>query len=273
MTCVQFPCSLTHDWLTLDDHGLIWTALFNHHIFSDLRYTPFLKPVLCSIAPQTPNSFASFLLGDVATGSSTFPTVDSVYPRQKYYALFAGDTWKATDKLTVDYGLRWDVSPPSVEKYDNLSFLDPNCTNPGAGNRLGCLAFSGTKWGSASYGRTVPEQTSYRAFGPRFALAYALSGKTVVRAGYGIFYSQLLYSSWNGGVLGGQDGFNTNALFESSDGGISPAFLLQNGFPQNYPHPPSISPSADNGLAPSFYRDPTSGHLPSSQQWNLTVEH
>jgi hypothetical protein len=219
------------------------------------------------------NSFASFLLGDVATGSSTFPTVAANYPRQKYYALFAGDTWKATQKLTADYGLRWDVSPPAVDKYDNFSFFDPNCENPGAGNRLGCLAFSGTKWGSASFGRAVPEQTSYRAFGPRIGLAYAVSTKTVVRAGYGIFYSQLLYPSWNGGILGGQDGFNTNALFESSDGGISPAFLLQSGFPRNYPHPPNISPAADNGLSVGMYRDPTSGHLPYSQQWNLTVEH
>jgi len=74
---------------------------------------------------------ASFLLGDVATGSSTFTTVASNYPRQKYYTIFAGDTWKATSKLTVDYGLRWDVSPPAVDKYDNLSFFDPTGATPG----------------------------------------------------------------------------------------------------------------------------------------------
>ncbi|HEX5482387.1 MAG TPA: TonB-dependent receptor, partial [Terriglobia bacterium] len=218
------------------------------------------------------NGFASFLLGYVATGSSFFPTVASNYPRQKYYALFAGDTWKMTPKLTFDYGIRWDVSPPAVDKYNNLSFLDPNGPNPGADNLPGRLAFSGTKWGAASFGRTVPESTSYRSFGPRIGLAYAVTPKTVVRAGYGIFYSQLLYPGWNGGVLGGQDGFNTNALFQSTNGGITPAFLLQSGLPQNFAHPPFINSAFDNGQFVGLYRDPTSGHLPYTQQWNLTVE-
>ncbi|MGA2986568.1 MAG: TonB-dependent receptor [Terriglobia bacterium] len=219
------------------------------------------------------NAVASFLLGDVATGSSTFTTVASNYPRQKYFDIFWGDTWKATSKLTVDYGLRYDLSPPAVDKYDNLSFFDPDGTNAGAGNILGTLAFSGTKWGSASFGRAVPEQTSYRGFGPRLGIAYAISPKTVIRTGYGIFYSQLLYSGWNGGILGGQDGFNSNASFSSSTGGLTPAFSLQSGLPQNFPLPPFISSSFDNGHSVGLYRDFTSGHLPYTQQWNLTVEH
>jgi hypothetical protein len=82
-----------------------------------------------------------------------------------------------------------------------------------------------------------------------------------------------LYSGWNGGVLGGQDGFNSNASFSSSTGGLTPAFLLQSGLPQNFPKPPFISPSFDNGHSVGLYRDFTSGHLPYTQQWNLTVEH
>jgi hypothetical protein len=218
------------------------------------------------------NSMASFLLGDVATGSSTFTTVASNYPRQKYGTLFAGDTWKATSKLTVDYGVRWDISPPAVDKYDNLSFFDPTGANAGADNRLGRLAFSGTTWGAASFGRTVPEQTSYRGFAPRLGIAYAIDAKTVVRAGYGIFYSQLLYPGWNGGILGGQDGFNSNAVFTSTDGGMTPAFLLQSGLPQNFPKPPFIDSSFDNGRGVGLYRDFTSGHLPYTGQWNVTIE-
>jgi hypothetical protein len=232
-----------------------------------------LNTGLLGLSTPSGNAIASFLLGDVATGSSTFTTVASNYPRQKYYTLFSGDTWKATSELTIDIGVRWDVSPPAVDKYDNLSFFDPNGTNPGADNRLGTLAFSGTKWGSASFGRAVPEQTSYRGFAPRLGIAYGLSSKTVVRAGYGIFYSQLLYTGWNGGVLGGQDGFNSNAAFQSSNGGMTPAFILQNGLPQNFPMPPFISASFDNGRGVGLYRDFTSGHLPYTQQWNVTLEH
>jgi hypothetical protein len=219
------------------------------------------------------NSMASFLLGDVSSGSSTFTTVASNYPRQKYWDLFAGDTWKATSKLTLDLGVRWDVSPPAVDKFDNLAFFNPNGTNASAGNRLGTLAFSGSKWGPASFGRTVPEDTTYASFAPRLGVAYSISPKTVVRAGYGIFYSQLLYSGWNGGILGGQDGFNATASFSSSNGGMTPAFLLANGLPQNFTKPPFVSSSFDNGTNIGLYRDFTSGHLPYTQQWNLTVEH
>jgi hypothetical protein len=52
--------------------------------------------------------------------------------RSKYYGLHFGDTFKATRKLTVDYGIRWDLEMPTHEKYNNFSFLDWNGANPGA---------------------------------------------------------------------------------------------------------------------------------------------
>jgi hypothetical protein len=72
-------------------------------------------------------------------------------------------------------------------------------------------------------------------------VAYAYSTKTVVRAGYGIFFEQQFYPGWNGGIT--DDGFNATPSFSSSLGGIQPAFLLQNGFPSNFVHPPVISSS------------------------------
>ena len=76
---------------------------------------------------------ASFLLGAVDNASSTFRAVDSAYPRQNAWILLGGDTWRANDKLTLDYGLRWDYYSPSREKYDRFSFFDPIGANPGAG--------------------------------------------------------------------------------------------------------------------------------------------
>ena len=74
---------------------------------------------------------------------STFRAVDSAYPRQNAWILYAGDTWRVNDKLTLDYGLRWDYYSPSSEKYDRFSFFDPVGANPGAGGRPGRLAFAG----------------------------------------------------------------------------------------------------------------------------------
>ncbi len=68
---------------------------------------------------------ASFLLGAVDNSNTAFRAVDSTYPRQSAWILHAGDTWRVNDRLTLDYGLRWDYFSPSSEKYDRLLVLRP----------------------------------------------------------------------------------------------------------------------------------------------------
>ncbi len=217
------------------------------------------------------SSIASFLLGYVNNASVSYNNVDTLYARGKLFALYAGDTWKATSKLSVTYGLRWDVSTPSVEKYNNFSFLDPSGVNTGAGGRLGDVVFAGTNWGPASYGARHPEKTYYHAFAPRLGIAYSLTPKTVIRTGYGIFYSQAFYPGWNGGIA--QDGFNTNAAFSSSLGGLSPALILSQGFPSNIQKGPVINTTFLNGQNGPLYRPSDANRLPYAQQWNFTVDH
>ena len=153
-------------------------------------------------------------------------------PAADAWIFHAGDTWNATSKLTLNYGLRWDYYSPSSEKYDRLSFFDPNGANPAAGGRLGRLAFAGTDWGAASYGAPYPEKNWYGGFAPRLGVTYALNDKTLVRAGWGIFYDRAFYPGWGGGM--NQDGFNSNVTFSSTLGGLEPAFYLQDGFPQDF---------------------------------------
>lgn len=215
------------------------------------------------------NAIASFLLGAVDNASATFYTTDAQYARTSFRSLFFGDTWKARSNLSINYGLRWDMSIPNMEKYNNLSFFDPVGPNPAADGRPGRLAFAGTKWGDASFGARYPEANWYKAFGPRLGLAYSFNPKTVVRTGYGIYFQQAYYPGWTGGMS--QDGFNTTPAFSSSQGGLQPAFLLSQGLPQNFTRPPFINGGADNGLSP-FYRPFDGNHLPYAQQWNLTIE-
>lgn len=216
------------------------------------------------------NSIASFLLGQVNYGTVDFQTIDSYYSRGSQWSLYAGDTYKVTPKLSINYGIRWDVSTPATEKFDNLSFFDPLGMNPEAG-RLGSLAFAGTKWGEASFGRRHPEVTWFKGVAPRLGVAYTLTNKTVLRGGYGMFYANAFYPGWNGGIS--QDGFDANPTFSSSKEGLQAAFLLQDGFPQNFPKPPFINASADNGSGSINYRPFDANRLPYAQQWNLTVEH
>src|SRR5439155_26464063 len=124
---------------------------------------------------------------------------------QRAYSLHIGDTWKISPKLTFNYGLRWDKFTPTWETDNFMSFCSFQ-PNPGAGNRPGSLAFSGNKWGDASAGARYPETPFNGAFAPRLGLAYRLDEQTVVRAGYGIFYTQAFYPGWGGGMS--LDGFN-----------------------------------------------------------------
>jgi outer membrane receptor protein involved in Fe transport len=216
------------------------------------------------------NAMASFLLGQVGSASAGFYSLPSFNPVAKAYGVFAGDTWKATSKLSVVLGLRWDVFTPSTEENDQTSFFDPTGLNPGAGNRPGRLAFAGTKYGDASYGADAPEKTYYKAYSPRIGLAYAVTPHTVIRTGYGIFFEQAYYPGWNGGIA--TDGFNETVSFNSSLGGIQPSFLLQNGLPQNFTKPPFLDSSFLNGQKAPNYRPVDANRRPYTQQWNFTIE-
>lgn len=212
---------------------------------------------------------ASFLLGAVDNASVAFRTEPNTYVRQAAYIVHAGDTWRVNRKLTVNYGLRWDVFTPSKEKYNKFSFFDPEGANPGAAGRAGRLAFAGDGYGPASYGAEYPETIYWKAFQPRLGATYAINPKTLVRAGWGIFYNKAFYPGWGGGIA--QDGFNSNVAFNSTLGGVQPAFYLQNGFPQNFAQPPFIRTDYRNGQDLT-YRPLDANARARSQQWNLTID-
>lgn len=218
--------------------------------------------------PNSGNAVASFLLGNVDRGVlRDF----AYYPRNryKYFALYAQDDWKASRKLTINYGLRWDLFVPRYEKNNNLSSFDPTIPNPAAGGRLGALAFLGD--GPGRNGRTSFADTYWKALGPRLGIAYQLTDKTVLRSGYGIYYAQ---GNANAGLrdsLSASNGFAANPTFQTTDQGVNPAFNWNNGFPQNYVRPPVIDPSAANGaeLRPILRDD---GAPPYFQNWSFTIE-
>ncbi|HWX91556.1 MAG TPA: carboxypeptidase regulatory-like domain-containing protein [Terriglobales bacterium] len=221
---------------------------------------------------------AGFLLGAVSSGSVDRRTVSSWYPRQTVWALHANDSWKMTTKFTLNVGLRWDYYTPSREKYNHFSFIDLTGANPDAGNLSGRLAFAGHGYGSASYGAQYPEKAWHNGFAPRLGAAYAIDQKTVVRAGYGVFFAQAFYPGWGGGMS--LDGFNLHQTFGTTPAGAgtNPAFYLDQGVSAFSP-PPFISSGYDNGQNPSqangngsAYRPLDGNRRPYSQQWNLTIE-
>ncbi len=212
--------------------------------------------------------FASFIIGAVDNGSLQVHNVPKYGAEQRGYALFVGDTWKTSERLTIDYGLRWDKFSPTWESNNYLTFLS-FAPNPGAGGLPGSLAYAGNKWGAASAGVKYPEDPWNGGLAPRVGVAYKASEQTVVRAGYGMFYTQAFYPGWGGGMS--LDGFNPQISFGDSLSGYQPAFYMDQGFPA-YSSAPNISATADNGSNGPQYRPKYANHLSYTQQWNLTVE-
>lgn len=100
---------------------------------------------------------------------------------QKYMAFYSQNDWRATAKLTVNLGLRWELQPGPTERYDRMSAYDLNATSPFG--TQGALAFVGV----GGYSRNLWD-TQYNNWGPRVGAAYQLNDRTVLRGGFGITY-------------------------------------------------------------------------------------
>ena len=185
------------------------------------------------------NAWASFLVGAVDNGNAYF-RASLPGGRYKYFGSYADDTWKITSKMTLDLGLRWEFYIPTSDVLGRISYMDPSLPNPGAGNLPGAYVFGGSGTGRNGFNRFL--DIHYKTFAPRLGFAYAATSKTVIRGGFGLFYKEWLEQ----GVGIPQAGFSLTPSFVSPDS-LSPAFYWDSGFPQNFAHPPTISPTVANG--------------------------
>ena len=129
-------------------------------------------------------AYASFLLGQV--DQATIAPFSSFRSGKINLGFFAQDSWKATRKMTVDYGVRWDFGTAQTETYGRFANFSPTTLNPRT-NRLGGFIYEGGGPG----GCNCNFARNYKgAFGPRLGVAYNLSPKTVLRAGIGVVYGQ-----------------------------------------------------------------------------------
>jgi Carboxypeptidase regulatory-like domain len=161
--------------------------------------------------PTGGDAFAEFLLGDVYQATLAVAAANVLFQRSAY-AAFVDDTWKITPKFTLSLGLRYELTPPFTDQIDNLFIVHVphiyetpgapqsdwpyfvrkgDCTDPYTANPA--IAVRWTKTPAVCSNGLLPDQlmkTRYTDFAPRFAIAYSLDSKTVIRTAIGIFFSQ-----------------------------------------------------------------------------------
>jgi len=282
-----------------------WTKIHGNHTFKfglDMRYAENLR--VPSDANRTGvynfnngsatsdgtagggSGMADFMLGYVDNFQRFVSLSLNAAERQKRFFYYGQDTWRATQKLTINYGLRWEIYfPEDVNGKDNGGFANPV---------EGIIRIAG----EGPYGLNGNIANTWKAFAPRLGVAYQITPKTVIRMGYGrsfdigvfgsnfghavtqnlpVLVNQTLTASTNTG--------QSYALFPVAAATIPagttvtdqyfPAFSLGQG-PPVYQFPPVPT----NGVLPlggpqgnvQPRMRPLVQRLPTLDAWNLTIQ-
>ncbi|MEO8656954.1 MAG: carboxypeptidase regulatory-like domain-containing protein [Bryobacteraceae bacterium] len=203
------------------------------------------------------DSFASFLLG--------FPVVFfqgggdmNRGLRNIDFALYGQDEWRITPRLTINYGARWEVSTPFVDIRNRMNAWAPGQQSTVYANAPKGLLFPGDAG--------VPDGIApvyKKGIMPRLGLAWdpTGSGKTSIRAAYGIYYD-----SFTNGV-GGPLQAPLSALPWTQARQLPPPINFSNPWNGQYPFTPNSFPqpttvlTVENGMRP-----------PYAQNWNFSIQ-
>jgi outer membrane receptor protein involved in Fe transport len=222
---------------------------------------------------------ATFLFGEVTAFNRYVgsPGEPSAMEHQNRYFMYAQDTWRATHKLTINYGVRWEIyTPESVAKGDGGFAVLPE----------GVIRVAGYG-GISGNGNT---NNNFKEFAPRFGMAYEVNPKTVVRMGYGRSFDIGVFGSnfghtvtQNLPVLANQSlislqNDNKTAAFNFVGTCLPTGLGYQAGNCGPAPYEFPVIPA--NGILPFFGPTGTvSPHvrpdhvvLPTVDAWNVTVQ-
>lgn len=218
------------------------------------------------VGTTLPSGIADALLG-LANYYETQYVFGKIDLRSTRFGAFGQDYFRATNKLTVSIGLRWDVNGPWYERLNRVEdfnlqtghHLIPSSTRSLVNKLLGGAPLPPV-FQFASTNQIYPH-TNWGDFAPRLGFAYALTHSTVIRGGAGIFY--------------GQNPANTY-----SNAGTDPPFFVTLGIPGTLTTPLNVSQGFPAGgvlgalQSPSLgaYYSPVHAHTPYSEKWNVDVQ-
>ncbi len=230
-------------------------------------------------------SVADMLLGYPDSGNVSFN--DTLFEGYPTWALYVQDDWKVTKKLTLNIGLRYDVQIGVRERYNRLNRgICFTCVNPitnspayqanlaadgpalaAAGINPASLStvYGGLEFPGVNGNSRDAYNTDWSNLQPRFGFAYAADSKTVIRGGYGIFYTV--------GLEGGSNtGFSISTPYISStNGNVTPTnyFASGNPFPNGAQVPVGNSLGLLTALGNGASVDFPGRRIPRSQEFSF----
>ncbi len=195
---------------------------------------------------ETGNAFADFLLGFPSNFTQT--TGQRFYLRDHYVGAFAEDSWRARSNLTLNFGLRWDLIRPWSEKYNSIQTIVPGAHSVLYPNAIPDLVVPGDPGIPSTL-----SSTKYKSFAPRIGMAYSPdfkhgflhkifgdSGKSSIRASYGIFYTS--FPGLTAGIMYGVPPFGYNYLSPAPPLFATPFINAANGTANTDPFPLTFPP-------------------------------
>ena len=216
---------------------------------------------------------ASFLLGAVDSANVDVPR----RRRTRIRASTRGSSTPATpgasnDKLTLDYGLRWDYYSPSSEKYDRFSFFDPIGRQPRrrrsarAGWRLPATATA-----RPATARATPRRTGTAGSRRVSAPSTRSTTRPSLRSGWGIFYTQAFYPGL-GRRHRARTGSRTTPIVQHARSAASSRRSTSiRASRRTSRRRPTSARDYKNGQG-ILYRPLDANKRPYSHQWNITVD-
>lgn len=218
---------------------------------------------------QGPNGggtgIASFLLGDVSRFERYVSNSLDARETQNRWFFFGQDSWKVTSKLTINYGLSWEIyRPQQVNGDQNGGFVDV---------ATGEVKVAGVN----GVGRDLNVKSPWNNFAPRLGIAYQYNSKTVIRTGYGRSYNLGVFGSIFGhnvtqnlpvlGIQSLQPTNNFDSVFSLDKGptSLDPATILA-----AQPKGPNGFNRLPNGVTAFVISNPI--RFPTVDAWNFTIQ-
>jgi len=187
-------------------------------------------------------SLASLLLGYPSAGSVT--TSDDLEDHVNYYGVFIQDDFRVTNKLTLNFGLRYEYETGLKSTLNSLIVgFDPTVPNPIQSQVSGITTSGIIQYaGLSNFGDTATHPNADK-FSPRVGFAYNLDSKTTLRGGYGMLWAPFSFSLFS------PIGYTQSTPYvASNDGNVTPAGSLSNPFPSGILSPVGNGAGTSAGL-------------------------